>query len=219
MGDQSLGIFGFISHLPHSLPVGLGAAMSFRYRGEPRAALSFTGDGGSSAGLFHETLNLAAVYNAPWVCLVENNQYAYSTPVSEHMKIADIARRADSYGMPGVIVDGNDVEAVNAVVHAALERARGGGGPTLIEAKTMRMLGHAIHDGAEYVPAELLADWEARDPVLRYGVRLIAEGIADPIELDEIGQRCEIEVEDAVAFAEASPWPDPATVTDGVYAP
>ena len=114
VGDLSLGIFGFISHLPHSLPVGLGAAMSFRYRGEPRAALSFTGDGGSSAGLFHETLNLAAVYNAPWVCLVENNQYAYSTPVSEHMKIADIARRADGYGMPGVIVDGNDVEAVYA---------------------------------------------------------------------------------------------------------
>jgi TPP-dependent pyruvate/acetoin dehydrogenase alpha subunit len=219
VGDLSLGIFGFISHLPHSLPVGLGAAMSFRYRGEPRAALSFTGDGGSSAGLFHETLNLAAIYNAPWVCLVENNQYAYSTPVSEHMKIADIARRADGYGMPGVIVDGNDVEAVYAVVHAALERARGGGGPTLIEAKTMRMLGHAIHDGAEYVPAELLAEWEARDPIRRYEARLIAEGIADRPELEEIGQRCEVEVEDAVAFAESSPWPEPASVTDGVYAP
>ena len=133
------------------------------------------------------------------------------------MKIADIAHRADGYGMPGVIVDGNDVEAVYAVVHAALERARGGGGPTLIEAKTMRMLGHAIHDGAEYVPTELLAEWEAR-PVRRYEARLLAEGIADRPELDEIGQRCEVEVEDAVAFAEASPWPEPATVTDGVYA-
>jgi pyruvate dehydrogenase E1 component alpha subunit len=193
--------------------------MSFRYRGEPRAALSFTGDGGSSAGLFHETLNLAAVYNAPWICLVENNQYAYSTPVSEHMKVADIARRAEGYGMPGVIVDGNVVEAVYAAVRAALERARGGGGPTLIEAKTMRMLGHAIHDGAEYVPAELLAEWEARDPLRCYEARLIAEGTADRPELDEIGQRCEVEVEDAVTFAEASPWPEPSTVTNGVYAP
>jgi pyruvate dehydrogenase E1 component alpha subunit len=219
LGDLSLGIIGFISHLPHSLSAGLGAAMSFRYRGEPRAALSFTGDGGSSAGLFHETLNLAAVYNAPWVCLVENNQYAYSTPVSEHTKIADIARRADGYGMPGVIVDGNDVEAVHEVVREALGRARGGGGPTLIEAKTMRMLGHAIHDGAEYVPAELLAEWEARDPIQSYAGRLLAEGIADGPELDEIGHRCEVEVEDAIAFAEASPWPEPASVTAGVYAP
>jgi len=217
-GDLSLGIFGFISHLPHSLPVGLGAAMSFRYRNEPRVALSFTGDGASSAGLFHETLNLAAVFDAPWVCLVENNQYAYSTPLAEQMKIPDIARRAGGYGIPGVIVDGNDVEAVYAVVRAALDRARSGGGPTLIEAKTMRMLGHAIHDGAEYVPRALLAEWEARDPLVRYEARLLAERVTDRAELDEIGQRCAVEVEDAVAYAEASPWPDPGTVMEGVYA-
>ena len=150
--------------------------MSFRYREEPRFAMSFTGDGASSAGLFHETLNLASVFNAPWVCIVENNLYAYSTPVAEQMKITDIARRADGYGIPGVIVDGNDVEAVYAVVHEAIERARRGGGPTLIEAKTMRMLGHAIHDGAEYVPPELLAEWEAEDPLRRFEARLIADG-------------------------------------------
>lgn len=218
MGDLSLGIFGFISHLPHSLPVGLGAAMSFRYRGEPRVAISFTGDGASSAGLFHETLNLAAVYNAPWVCIVENNQYAYSTPVADQMKVIDIARRADAYGIPGAIVDGNDVEAVYAVVKEALERARGGGGPSLIEVKTMRMLGHAIHDGAEYVPAGLLAEWEARDPIVRFETRLLAERVTDEAELNEIGQRCAVEVEDAIAYAEASPWPDPDTVAQGVYA-
>ena len=219
VGDLNFGIFGFISHLPHSLPVGLGAAMSFRYRDEPRVALSFTGDGASNAGLFHETLNMAALYNAPWVVLAENNQYAYSTPVAETMKITDIARRADGYGMPGVIVDGNDVEAVYTVTKEAIERARSDGGPTLIEAKTMRMLGHAVHDGAEYVPAELLAEWERRDPIRLYNTKLIAEGIADRAELDEIGQRCQVEIEDAVAFAEASPWPEPASVTDGVYAP
>ena len=218
VGDLNFGIFGFISHLPHSLPVGLGAAMSFRYRDEPRVALSFTGDGASNAGLFHETLNMAALYNAPWVVLVENNLYAYSTPVAETMKITDIARRADGYGMPGVIVDGNDVEAVYTVTKEAIERARSGGGPTLIEAKTMRMLGHAVHDGAEYVPAELLAEWEQRDPIRLYDAKLIAAGIADRAELDEIGQRCQVEVEDAVAFAEASPWPEPASVWDGVYA-
>jgi TPP-dependent pyruvate/acetoin dehydrogenase alpha subunit len=218
VGDLNFGIFGFISHLPHSLPVGLGAAMSFRYRDEPRVALSFTGDGASNAGLFHETLNMAALYNAPWVVLVENNLYAYSTPVAETMKVTDIARRADGYGMPGVIVDGNDVEAVYAVTKEAIERARSGGGPTLIEAKTMRMLGHAVHDGAEYVPSDLLAEWERRDPTRLYDARLIAEGVADRAELDEIGQRCTVEVEDAVAFAEASPWPTPESVTDGVYA-
>ena len=218
VGDLDFGIFGFISHLPHSLPVGLGAAMSFRYRDEPRVALSFTGDGASNAGLFHETLNMAALYNAPWVVLVENNLYAYSTPVAETMKITDIARRADGYGMPGVIVDGNDVEAVYAATHEAIERARTGGGPTLIEAKTMRMLGHAVHDGAEYVPPELLAEWEQRDPIRLYDAKLIAEGVADRAELDEIGQRCTVEVEDAVAFAEASPWPETETVMDGVYA-
>jgi pyruvate dehydrogenase E1 component alpha subunit len=218
VGDLNLGIFGFISHLPHSLPVGLGAAMSFRYRDEPRVALSFTGDGASNAGLFHETLNMAALYNAPWVVLVENNLYAYSTPVAETMKITDIALRADGYGMPGVIVDGNDVEAVYAVTKEAIDRARSGGGSTLIEAKTMRMLGHAVHDGAEYVPAELLAAWELRDPIRLYDARLLAQGIADRAELDEIGQRCQVEVEDAVAFAEASLWPEPASVTAGVYA-
>ena len=123
VGDLNFGIFGFISHLPHSLPVGLGAAMSFRYRDEPRVALSFTGDGASNAGLFHETLNMAALYNAPWVVLVENNLYAYSTPVAETMKVTDIARRADGYAMPGMVVDGNDVEAVYAVTKEAIERA------------------------------------------------------------------------------------------------
>ena len=218
IGDLSLGIFGFISHLPHSLPAGLGAAMSFRYRDEPRVAMSFTGDGASSAGLFHETLNLAAVYNAPWVLIVENNQYAYSTPIRQQMKVIGIAQRAEAYGIPGVAVDGNDVEAVYAVVRDAVERARAGGGPTLVEAKTMRMLGHAIHDGAEYVPPELLAEWEVRDPVLCYAARLLADGVAGQAELDEIERRCAAEIEDAIAFAEASPWPDPATIGEGVYA-
>jgi pyruvate dehydrogenase E1 component alpha subunit len=218
MGDLDHNLIGFISHLPHSLPVALGAAMSFVYRNEPRVALTFTGDGASSAGLFHETLNLAAVQNAPLVVIVENNQYAYSTPLTQQMKISELVQRAAAYGIVGVAVDGNDVEAVYSVVAEAAARARRCGGPTLIEARTMRMLGHAIHDGAEYVPPELLAEWEARDPVYTYAARLLAQGVGDQAELDEIRVRCEVEVTDAIEFAEASPLPDPATVEVGVYA-
>src|SRR5690606_2388908 len=121
------------------------------------------------------------------------------------------------YGMPGVIVDGNDVEAVYAVVHEPIERARQGGGPTVIEAMTMRMAGHAIHDGAEYVPAELLAQWEARDPIAKFTQTLLDRGITDETELAEIRQRAAAEVEDAIAYAEDSPLPDPETVVHGVY--
>jgi len=218
MGDLDYGIVGFISHLPQSMPVALGMAMSFRYREEPRVSLTFTGDGASNAGLFHEVLNMASLYDAPLVIVVENNQYAYSTPLEQQMKVFDIAKKADSYGMPGIIVDGNDVEAMYAVTSEAVDRARTGGGPTLIEAKTMRMLGHAIHDGAEYVPAALLAEWEARDPIKLFETKLLAGNITDRVELEEIGRRCEAEVADAIEFAEASPWPDPETIMEGVYA-
>jgi pyruvate dehydrogenase E1 component alpha subunit len=218
MGDLNLGIVGFISHLPHSLPVALGMAMNFTYREEPRVALTFTGDGASSAGLFHETLNMAAVFHAPLVIVVENNQYAYSTPLPQQMKVADIACRADAYGIPGVAVDGNQVEAVFAVVSEAIERARAGGGPTLIEAKTMRMQGHAIHDGFEYVPRELLAEWEARDPLRLYGEKLLREGTATEEELAAIRAQCEQEIAEALAVAEASPLPRGDEVATRVYA-
>jgi TPP-dependent pyruvate/acetoin dehydrogenase alpha subunit len=218
MGDLDHNLIGFISHLPHSLPVAVGVAMGFTYRGEPRVAMTFTGDGAASAGLFHESLNLAAIERAPCVFIVENNQYAYSTPVAQQMAIEDIADRAAGYGMPGLIVDGNDVEAVFAVAKEAVDRARSGGGPTLIEAKTMRMLGHAIHDGAEYVPAELLATWEVKDPLLRYSAQLVDAGVADEAELEEIDQRCAVEVADAIEWAERAPLPAAESVTRGVYA-
>lgn len=218
MGDLSLNHMGFVSHLPLSLPVACGAAMAFQYRNEDRVALTFVGDGSASAGVFHETLNLASVRQVPLIVIVENNQYAYSTPISQQMRQPDIARRADPYDMPGLIVDGNDVEAVLAVVQEAVQRARSGGGPTLIEAKTMRMLGHAIHDGAEYVPRELLDQWEERDPLMLFEARLLAGQIADADELAEISARCVAEVQDAIDFAEASPYPDPSTVTERVYA-
>ena len=217
MSHLERGIIGFISHLPHSLPVALGVAMSFRYRDEPRVAMAFTGDGATNAGLYHEVLNMAGLYSAPLVIIVENNQYAYSTPCRQASKVESIAGHAAGYGLRTTTVDGNDVEAVYAVAIAAVQRARAGDGPSLIEAHTLRMLGHAVHDGAEYVPRELLVEWETRDPVVAYGRTLAASGIS-PEQLGEIDRRCREEVEGAVAFAEASPWPDPSTVTRGVYA-
>lgn len=218
MGDLTHNIVGYISHLPQSLPVTVGVAMSFTYRNERRVAMTFVGDGSSNAGVFHESLNLAAIYRAPVVFVIENNQYAYSTPVTEHTAVVDIANKAQNYGIPGEIVDGNDVEAVYVAVKAAVDRARNGDGPSLVECKTMRMMGHAIHDGAEYVPRELLAEWEAKDPLRRYEEKLLASGLTDAAELDEIKQRCSVEIADAIEFAEQSPLPDPATVGERVYA-
>ncbi len=219
MGDLSLNIVGYISHIPMSMPITLGVAMSLKLRNEAKVAMTYVGDGGSNAGLWHETLNMAALYKVPYVLIVENNQYAYSTHVSDQMPIENIADRAAGYNMPGTIVDGNDVEAVHIATREAVDRAREGGGPSLIEAKTMRMMGHAIHDGAEYVPRELLAKWEKKDPIARYQARLLAEGVADIEELNEIRQRAAVEIEDAIEFAESSPFPDPESVEEGIYAP
>jgi pyruvate dehydrogenase E1 component alpha subunit len=191
--------------------------MSFRYRGEPRVAMGFTGDGASNSGLYHEVLNMAALYRAPLVVILENNQYAYSTPCQQASRVTSIAGHAAGYGLQTTTVDGNDVEAVHRAAVAAVERARAGEGASLIEAQTLRMLGHAVHDGAEYVPRELLAEWDARDPVIGYRRTLAAADVAEE-QLVAIDRRCRDEVEDAVAFAEASPWPDPTTVTRGVYA-
>ena len=219
MGDLSLNIVGYISHIPMSMPITLGVAMSLKLRKEAKVAMTYVGDGGSNAGLWHETLNMAALYKVPYVLIVENNQYAYSTHVSDQMPIENIADRAAGYNMPGTIVDGNDVEAVHMATREAVDRARKGGGPSLIEAKTMRMMGHAIHDGAEYVPRELLSKWEKMDPIARYQARLLAEGVADLEELSEIRQRAAVEIEDAIEFAESSPYPDPETVEEGIFAP
>ena len=219
MGDLSLNIIGFVSHLPQSLPVALGAAMAFQHRDEKRVALTFAGDGSSNTGLFHETLNLAAVQKAPFVLVVENNQYAYSTPLWEQMAIDDIVVRAQAHGVPGEIIDGNDVIAVHDAVAAAINRARDGGGPSLIEAKTMRVLGHAIHDGAEYVPAELLEKWKLRDPVTLWETALIEQGVLTEVQMARLHAECRDEVEAAIDFAEKAPLPDPATVATGVYAP
>lgn len=216
-GDLSLGIIGYVSPLPASMPVTTGAAMSFKLKGEPRVALTFFGDGSSSEGLAHETLNWAAVFQLPVVFICENNQYAYSTPLSRQMRIEHIADRAAGYGFPGLVIDGNDFPAVYQATREAVERARRGEGPTLIECETMRMRGHAIHDNMAYVPQELLARWAARDPILRLESLLRHLGLVDDAGLAAVQARVEAEIDEAQAYAENSPYPDPSTLTNGVY--
>lgn len=216
-GDLSLGIVGFVSHIPQSTPVAVGMAHAFKLRHEPRVAMNFFGDGGSSEGLIHEALNWASVFRVPVVFVVENNQYAYSTPLRQQMRVSDIAVRAAGYDMPAEIVDGNDFFAVHAAARSAVEGARQDGGPRLIECKTMRMRGHAIHDNMAYVPRELLAEWQARDPVARMVARLRDDKLLDDSTLAALDTRIVRELDAAQAFAEASPLPDVSKLTQGVY--
>ncbi|NNJ09210.1 thiamine pyrophosphate-dependent dehydrogenase E1 component subunit alpha [Chloroflexales bacterium ZM16-3] len=218
MGDLNFGIVGFISHLPASLPVAVGMAQAFTLKGESRVAMAFYGDGSSSQGLAHESLNWASVFRLPVVFICENNQYAYSTPLSRQMNIVDIADRAAGYDMPGVVVDGNDFAAVYRAAHEAVKYARAGGGPTLIECKTMRMRGHAIHDNMAYVPKELLTEWAHRDPITLLEDHMRGIGLLDNVGLSTLLAHIEAELDEAQAFAEQSPYPDEASLTDGVYA-
>ncbi|HJU04869.1 MAG TPA: thiamine pyrophosphate-dependent dehydrogenase E1 component subunit alpha, partial [Nitrospiraceae bacterium] len=218
IGDLKRGVIGFVSHLADNLPVAAGVALAFRLRGEPRVVVANTGDGGTSRGDFHEALNLAAVRKLPVVFFCNNNQYAYSTPLHLQMAIPDVVDRAKAYGMPGEIIDGNDVAAVYLSAKRAIARARAGGGPTFIECKTMRMHGHSEHDSAKYVPRELLEEWKAKDPILKAEQQLTRLGYADETAFREVHERVKKEIEAAVEFAEQSPLPEGPEVLEGVFA-
>ncbi|MFQ5724463.1 MAG: thiamine pyrophosphate-dependent dehydrogenase E1 component subunit alpha, partial [Terriglobia bacterium] len=174
-------------------------------------------EGGSSTGVFHEGLNFAAVQKAPLVLVLENNLWAYSTPTYLQSAAKDFADRARGYGIPGVIVDGNDVLGVYRVTQEAVGRARRGDGPTLIEAKTFRRKGHAQHDPARYVPQWMLKEWEAKDPILRYEKHLTEKKLWTEKDKQEILARIDAELKQELAAAEASPLPRPEVAAQGVY--
>jgi pyruvate dehydrogenase E1 component alpha subunit len=218
MGDLKRGIIGFVSHLADNLPVATGVALAFKIRGETRVAFTGTGDGGTSRGDFHEAMNFAAVRKLPVVIFCNNNQYAYSTPQRLQMAIPDVADRAKAYGMPGEIVDGNDVAAVYLASKRAIMHARTGGGPTFLEFKTMRMHGHSEHDPAKYVPRELLEEWKKKDPILKAERLLTQLGYGDEVSFHEVGERVKKEVEAGLEFAERSPLPEGPEVVEGVFA-
>ncbi len=183
MGDMQYNLVAFVSMLGDNVPVAAGIGMTFKMRKEDRVAVCFFGDGATSRGDWHEGMNLAAVMKVPVVYVCNNNQYAYSTPLERQMAVENVADRAEAYGLPGEIVDGNDVIAVWDAVRRATERARAGQGPTLVECKTFRMTGHSAHDDAGYVPNELFQYWEERDPVRRHENLLIERGIITEAEL------------------------------------
>jgi TPP-dependent pyruvate/acetoin dehydrogenase alpha subunit len=212
-GDRELGCVGMVSMLPDMALVACGLALAFQMRREPRVAMTWFGDGSTANGQWHEAMNVAGVRKLPVVFILENNQYAYSTP-NDLEFAADPVGRAAGYGFPGVKVDGNDVEAVFEAAAEACERARMGGGPTLIEAETMRMHGHGAHDDMRYVPKELFEIWSRRDPIERYEQRLASAGI----DVDPIRTSVTEELERETEWALAQPMPDPATARDGVFA-
>lgn len=216
-GDIQRGDVAFISPMADGIPVAAGVALALKRQGKRRVAMAWFGDGASSRGDFHEGINLAAVLRLPAVFVCNNNQYAYSTPLARQTLVPDIARRAAGYGIPGVSVDGNDVLAVYGAARQAVARARQGEGPSLIECKTMRMRGHSEHDDASYVPRELLEEWRGKDPIQRLEARLRAGGILDEAREAQIVKRIADELESAVAWAEASPFPEGKDVEQGVY--
>ena len=217
-GRPERGVVSSISMLGALVPVMAGIALAARMQRRRTVAMTYIGDGATSTGAFHEGLNFAAVQKLPLVVIAENNGWAYSTPFRKQTAAKCLADRAAAYGIPGVTVDGNDVVAVFAAARAAVDRARAGEGPTLVEARTYRMKGHAEHDGQSYVPREELEEWKRRDPIERYAERLIAAGDATALSLDAIDRKISEELERDVAYAETCPPPSPAHALDGVYA-
>jgi pyruvate dehydrogenase E1 component alpha subunit len=217
MGDMNYNVIAFVSHLGDNVPVAAGVALAFKQRGQKLIALCYNGEGATSRGDWHEGINFASIHKLPVVYFVNNNAYAYSTPVNLQMAIEDVAIRAVGYGIPGEVVDGNDILAVYDAAKRACDRARSGEGPSLIEFKTFRMTGHSAHDDAGYVPPELFEDWKKKDPIPRFERALIEDGVLTEKRRDEMQAECAKIVDQAVDWAEQQPYPAPEEVTRDVY--
>lgn len=217
MGDMNHNVIAFVSHLGDNVPVAAGAALAFRQRGEKRVALCYNGEGATSRGDWHEGINFASIHKLPVVFFINNNAYAYSTPLELQMAVADVAMRAPGYGIPGEIVDGNDILAVYDSAKRAIDRARAGEGPSIVEYKTFRMTGHSAHDDAGYVPPELFEEWKRKDPILRFEQHLVDEGTLTEQRIEEMQRECALMIDDAVEWAEKQPFPAPEEVTRDVY--
>lgn len=217
-GVLDKGTLMVVSPLPDAYPVAVGCALAFQQRGEARVALANCGEGSTATGTFHEAVNMAAVLNLPVVFTVQNNQYAYSTANQRETATEHFADRASAYGIPGVVVDGNDVIACFNAAKEAVERARAGGGPTLIEAMTFRHFGHAGHDPADYVRADEREYWLERDPIGRYAGFLADGGLLDDARIEAIEAEAAERIKSVMAWARDEPEPDPATVADGLFA-
>ena len=215
--DPEIGQMGGNGIVGGGLPLALGTAYSAVYRGTDQVTVCFFGEGAASQGSFHESLNMAALQKYPVLYVCENNHYAATTHVSRNCPIADVADRSRGYGIPGEVVDGNDVLAVRQAASKAISSARSGMGPTLMECKTYRHRTHCMVI-PEHRPAEETESWQARDPIRRFEEKLLADQVAARDELDRLSSAVEEQLAEAVAFGRSSPLPDPQTVADGFWA-
>ncbi|MBS1271832.1 MAG: Acetoin:2,6-dichlorophenolindophenol oxidoreductase subunit alpha [Candidatus Marinimicrobia bacterium] len=217
-GNKEINTLGMISHLGAMISVAAGAALASKIKKSGQVAIHFIGDGTSSIGDFHEGLNFASVMELPVVYIIENNQYAYSTPNSKQYACDWIAQRAHGFDMPGIVVDGTDVVEMYRVTKWAVERARRGEGPALIESQTMRMRGHSEHDSADYVPQKVMEKWEDKDPIDILKNYLRDWGVLTDVTREQIDEQIESEVEKAFEYALDAPVPEGPEAANGVYA-
>jgi len=217
-GRLDLGHYNLPSHIPANFPVATGMAFAAKYRGQDKVCLAFCGDGSTSRADFHEALSMSSVLDLPNVFVIENNQFAYSTPVAMQSKSMQFSDKAKAYGIPGVTVDGTDVIAVHDAVAEGVARARAGKGPSIVEGITMRMHGHAEHDPADYVPKEMFDEWSAKDPVELFEKRLVASGVIDQATAEDTRKQARQAAIDARKKALADPMPTADNIEDGVYA-
>lgn len=218
IADFSMGMLGATAVVGAGIPIAVGAGLSIKLRKASQVVACFFGEGASNQGTFHEGINMAAIWKLPVIFICENNLYAMGTRQSRVMLIENIADRASAYGIPGVVVDGNDVLAVYEATLRAVERARKGEGPTLIECKTYRHKGHSRVDPAKYRPREEVEEWIAKDPIKRFKEKLLRDGILAETEFQQITREVTVEIEEAVRFAMESPYPAPEEALEDVYA-
>jgi pyruvate dehydrogenase E1 component alpha subunit len=217
-GVPELGIFGNTSMLGANTPVAAGLALTYKLEGLDHVVLAYFGEGAANTGDVHEAMNFAGTHKLPVVFICENNIYSYSVPIEKSMAIEDVADRAEAYGFDGVAINGNDVLAVYQVTQGAIARARSGEGPTLIECKTYRWRGHSEHDPAFYRTDEELAMWKSRDPITTFTTYLRHRNILTEEHLAAVEARIKAELDEAVAFAEQSPDPEPHEAVTDLYA-
>ena len=217
IADFSIGMLGATAVVGAGLPIAAGAGLSIKLRKTNQVVACFFGDGASNQGTFHESINMASIWDLPVLFVCENNLYAMGTHQSRVMAIENIADRAAAYGIPGVVVDGNDVLAGYEAAHEAVDRARKGEGPTLIECKTYRHKGHSRFDPATYRPKEEVEEWMKRDPIVQFRAKLIEMRTLTEEEINKIEQEVTAMVEDAVKFAMESPYPAPEEALENVF--
>ncbi len=217
LGDVGRGMLPAIAIVGGNLPIIGGMALAFKMRSEPRVAVSFFGDGASNEGTFHESLNMAAVYNIPALFVCENNQYGASTNIKDTTRIKNIAERVCSYGMRGAIADGMDVLSVYAAARDLVELARKGAGPSLLELKAFRLCGHSRRDPGNYISKEEKDYWQNKDPIAQYEDLLISEKIVDSQKTEKIKADIEREIDGALKFAQKSPFPSPEDTLSDLY--